>query len=97
MSDCRPLDTQTAATAADEPEPPSAGTVNEPDHEPFALTGARTTTRNVGAFTLTKSVCDEPRSPGLQPPPLTCTTVPGGPACGDSANVVTAASAAGGA
>jgi len=97
VSDAKPPETQTAVTVADDPDPPSAGTVNEPDHEPFALTGTRTDTRNVGAVTLTKSVCGDPSSPGLQPAPLTCTTVPGGPACGESVNAVTAASAAGGA
>jgi hypothetical protein len=96
VSDSRPLETQTAATA-DDPDPPSAGTMNEPDQAPLALTGARRTTPSVGAVTLTKSVFGESRSPGLQPAPLTCTTVPGGPACGASANGVIAASAAGGA
>ena len=96
MSDSRPLETQTAVTA-DDPDPPSAGTVNAPDQAPLALTGTWRTTPSVGAVTLTKSVSDESRSPGLQPAPLTCTMVPGGPAGGDSANVVTAASAAGGA
>ena len=66
MSDSRPLETQTAATD-DDPDPPSAGTVNAPDQAPFALTGARRTTPNVGAVTLTKSVCGEPRSPGCSP------------------------------
>ena len=87
---------QAAATGA-APSPPSAGTVNEPDHEPFALTGTRTSTCRLGAVTFTKSVCSEPSSPGLQPAPLTCTTVPGGPARGDMTNVLIVASAEGGA
>jgi len=73
------------------------GTVNVPRHAPLALTGRRTVTLNVGADTSTKSDCGDPSNPGVQPVPLTCTTVPGGPELGDNANVVIAASAAEGA
>jgi hypothetical protein len=71
-----------------------AGTMNAPDHDPFAATARR---RRAGpavvADTCTKSWLDDKRRPGEQPVPLTCTDVPGGPEVGAIAKVCTAAPA----
>ena len=62
-------------------------------HDPFDASGSRSVTPSVAAETVTKSVFNDESSPGAQPVPLTCTTVPGGPDVGDIVKFVTAASA----
>jgi hypothetical protein len=72
---------------------PPAGTVNVPCHDPFDASGNRKLMPSVTAETSTKSVFNDESSPGAQPVPLTCTTVPGGPEAGAIVKFVTAACA----
>jgi hypothetical protein len=53
VSDGNPSLTQSARTSDGRPVGASAGTVNDPCHDPFAATGARSETWNAGAVTAT--------------------------------------------